>query len=83
MADKVKELLPDALTNISATSGGVFRKENIVSNFTIGEIVAKGAMWRYFSRPIRMPVPTQLRWPLLFAQSLRPGLAKLVQRVPH
>jgi hypothetical protein len=41
MADKVKDLLPDLP---SATSGGVFRKGNIVSNFTIQEIVAKKKM---------------------------------------
>jgi hypothetical protein len=41
MADKVKEFLPDLP---SATSGGVFRKGNIVSNFTISDIVANRAM---------------------------------------
>jgi hypothetical protein len=41
MADKVKEALPDLP---SATSGGVFRVGNIVSNFTIQDIVANKAM---------------------------------------
>ena len=41
MADKVKDVLPDLP---SATSGGVFRVGNIVSNFTIQDIVANKAM---------------------------------------
>jgi hypothetical protein len=41
IADKVKDFLPDVP---SATTGGVFRKGNIVSNYTIKEIVANGAM---------------------------------------
>ena len=41
LADKVKDTLPDLP---SATSGGVFRVNNIVSNFTIQEITAKKFM---------------------------------------
>ena len=41
IADKVKDFLPDVP---SATTGGIFRKGNIISNFTIQDIVAKGKM---------------------------------------
>lgn len=41
LSDGLKDVLPELP---SATTGGVFRKGSIVSNFTIKDIVAKGAM---------------------------------------